>query len=89
MDTESANHKDLNGVKIRKTPAAIIGLGVVSGTVYLFNFNLLNLMPDNLQTTGIQFYVFMNLFLSVLYLVAVLLVLKYRSINGSSIRLVG
>ena len=89
MDTENAHHKDSKGVKIRKTPAAIIGLGVISGTVYLFNFKLLSLVPDNLQTTDIQFYVFMNLFLSVIYLIAVLLVYRCKSISGSSFSLIG
>lgn len=76
MDMGRPNHKHADRWRHRAVLAAITALGVLSAAVYALNFNICNLFPAFSDIAGIQLYVAMFLFLSVLYLGAVVLVLK-------------
>ena len=76
MDMERPNHKHSDRWRHRTVLAAITVLGVLSAAVYGLNFKIYNLFPAFSGLSRIQLYVVMFLFLSVLYLGAVVLVLK-------------
>ena len=74
------------GVGVGRRPVVLIllCLGVISGAVYLFNFKLPSFLPLLSKANGIQIYLVLVLILSILYLGAVLLVLKNLSKVGNS-----
>jgi hypothetical protein len=76
MDMEKPSHNKSNRLGPRSVLAAITVLGVLSAAVYLINFRIHGLIPAFSALSGIQLYVIMFLFLSVLYLAGVVLVLK-------------
>jgi hypothetical protein len=86
---EKRNHNNPDRLSARANFAVLGGLGTISGVVYLFNFKLYRLFPQFLTRTGIHFYVCLFLFLSVLYLLAVFLILKREAKIGNSWRLIG
>ncbi len=86
---ERPSHNQTNGLISRSVFAAIIGLGVLSAAVYALNFKIYDLVPGFSGLSGIQLYVVMFLFLSTLYLGAVVLVLKRIPRAASSRGLVG
>jgi len=88
MDMEKPNHKHSDRWRHRAVLAAITALGVLSAAVYALNFNIGNLFPAFSELAGIQLYVAMFLFLSVVYLGAVVLVLKKIPRNATSWSLV-
>ena len=61
---------------------AIVGLGLVSGALYLYNFRLQVFFEETplVAKSSIHFYVFLFLVLSLLYLIGIYLVFKYRTI---------
>ncbi|MGD8962295.1 MAG: glycosyltransferase 87 family protein [Desulfobacterales bacterium] len=61
---------------------AIVGLGLISGVLYFYNFRLQAFVKEiHLVTrSSIHFYVFLFLVLSLLYLIGIYLVFKYRSL---------
>ena len=63
------------------TQAFIIGFGLISGLIYFFNFNLHPYLAqfEFISETGVQFYIFMFIILSVLYVTGIYLVFKYGS----------
>ena len=74
MERPSHNQQDRLGP--RSVLALITVLGILSAAVYLFNFRIHDLIPAFSALSGIQRYVVIFLFLSVLYLGAVVVVLK-------------
>jgi hypothetical protein len=89
MDMEKANPNRLNGLHSRAILAGVTGLGVISVVIYLFNFKLRPRLPGFLGQTDIHAYIFLFFFLSVLYFIAVFLILKNRSTIGNSKSLLG
>jgi len=73
---ERPSHKQTKNLYPRAVLAAIAGLGILSAAVYLVNFRIHSLVPGFSGLSGIQLYVVMFGFLSVLYLGGVVLVLK-------------
>lgn len=67
--------------------AALIGLGIVSGTIYLLNFRLQDLVPQLTGRAEIEVYFFMFLPLSIMYLAGVFLVMRCRASHGNSVGL--
>lgn len=60
----------------------LIGLGLLSGFIYFFNFRLHRFFTQFavISKTGIHFYVFIFLILSVLYLISIFLLFRHRSL---------
>ena len=63
------------------TLAVIIGFGLISGLIYFFNFKLHPYLAqfEFISETGIQFYIFIFIILSILYVTGIYLVFKYGS----------
>jgi hypothetical protein len=61
--------------------AVIVGLGLISGLIYLFNFKLHPYFAPFgfISNTGIQFYIFLFIILSTLYFSGICLVFRHRS----------
>ncbi len=75
--------------RFKALPLAVVGLGMISGLLYFFNFRL---QPFVLQIqligkTRIHFYVVLFLTLSLLYLIGTYLIFRYRAKWGNSKRL--
>ena len=68
--------------------AAIVGLAIISGAIYLLNFELHKFVPAIANKTSIHVYVILFLFLCIVYFLGVLLVLKAGSKIERSIHLV-
>ncbi len=83
---EKPSHKQIRKLNPRAVLAAIAGLGILSAAVYLVNFRIHGLVPGFSGLSEIEFYVVMFGFLSVLYLVGVVLVLKTIP-NGATSRI--
>jgi hypothetical protein len=77
MDMERHNHNQPDRSVPRSVLAAIAVLAVSSGSVYLANFRIPSLIPATPGLSGVQLYVVMFAFLSILYLAAIVLVLKF------------
>jgi alpha-1,6-mannosyltransferase len=86
---ERRNHKHTNRFKFRAVLAAIVGLGILTTVIYWINFKIYNLVPLFTGRSGIELYVVIFLFLSVLYFTAVFLVVKMLPIEKQSWRLTG
>jgi hypothetical protein len=89
MVMEKANHNPPGGFTSRSIAAAVFGLGIISGAVYLFNFKLPELVPALLPAQLINFYVVMSVFLSVLYLLGTFLVVRFNQKVGTARGLTG
>ena len=86
---ERPSHKQTKSLNPRTVLAAIAGLGIISAAVYLVNFRIHSLVPGFSGLSGIQLYVVMFLFLSILYLGGVVLVLKMIPNEATSRGLIG
>ena len=86
---EKSNHSRSSSDGIRWVYAAIGGLGLTSGLIYLINFNLDKLVPNFFHKTNIHVYVLLFSLLSGLYLAGVFLVLRNKSTIGQSKGLLG
>jgi alpha-1,6-mannosyltransferase len=84
MDMEQPNNKETNTFKHHPLHAGIIGLGLLSGAVYLFNFKLDRLMPEFLYKTDIHLFLSLFLFLAILYFIGVYLIFNYLPQIGHS-----
>jgi alpha-1,6-mannosyltransferase len=73
---ERHRHNHPNTFRSRAVCAAIIGLGVLSAALYWINFKIVDLIPIFAGLADIQVYIILFLFLSLVYLVAVFLVVK-------------
>ena len=68
--------------------AAIVGLAIISGALYLVNFELQKFVPAIANKTSIHVYVILFLFLCIVYFLGVMVVLKAGSKIERSTRLV-
>ena len=85
---EQPNNKETNTFKHHPLHAGIIGLGLLSGAVYLFNFKLHRLLPEFFCKTDIHMFLSLFLFLALLYFIGVCFIFKYLSQVGRSKSLV-
>jgi hypothetical protein len=69
-------------IHLRSVQVVLVGLGLLSGFIYFFNFKLQRFFTqfEAISKTGIHFYVFLFLLLSVLYLISIYLVFKQRAL---------
>ncbi|MBW1754362.1 MAG: hypothetical protein JRJ46_15045, partial [Deltaproteobacteria bacterium] len=81
---EKPNNKGTNGLRHHPVHAGIVGLGLISGAVYLFNFKLHRFMPEFLYKTGIHLFLSLFLFLAILYFIGVYLIFNYLPQIGRS-----
>jgi hypothetical protein len=86
---ERHNHKHANSFNSRPVFAAIMGLGILSAAIYWIHFKIYDLVPVFSGLSGIQLYVVVFLFLSILYLTAVFLVIKMKPEKEKPWRLTG
>ena len=68
MDLEKPHPANSSASPFHPVQMAIVGLGLISGVAYFFNFRLQSVLG---ATSGIDFYVFVFLTLSLLYLIAI------------------
>jgi hypothetical protein len=82
MDLEKPHQVKSSALPFHPVQMAIVGLGLISGVLYFFNFRLQVFFEENhlVVLSGIHFYVFLFLILSLLYLTGIYLVFKYRII---------
>jgi hypothetical protein len=85
MDLEKPHPNNSSAFSFHPVQMAIVGLGLISGVAYFFNFRLQSVLG---ATTGIHFYVVVFLTLSLLYLIAIYLIFKYRGMWRGSKSLV-
>jgi hypothetical protein len=85
---EKPNPKNTARLQSRAVSAAVAGLGAISALVYLANFKINNLSPGFEGLSGIQLYVIIFLFLSLLYLAGAYLTIKSSSAGTASWSLV-
>jgi len=84
MDIKKPNNKATNPFKHHPIHAGIVGLGLISGAVYLFNFKLDRFMPEFLYKTDIHLFLSLFLFLAILYFIGVYLIFNYLPQIGRS-----
>jgi hypothetical protein len=80
-------HHNKNSFNSRAVIAGIFGLGSLSAAIYWINFKIYDLFPVFSGPSGIQLYIVMFLFLSILYLTGVFLVIKLMPKEETSWRL--
>ena len=90
MDLAKPPQTDSSALLLKALPLAVVGLGIVSGLLYGFNFQLhAVLLPIRLTAiTHIHFYIILFLTLSLLYLIGIYLIFKYREKWGNAKSLV-
>ena len=90
MDLEKPRQTKSSAAPFKPLQTAFVGLGIMSGLLYFFNFRLQSffLQSGLIGKTRIHFYVFLFLALSLLYLIGIYLIFKHRAIWGNSKSLV-
>ncbi len=68
--------------------AGIAGLGLLSGAVYLFNFNLCSIMPESFCKNDIHLFLYLFFFLLMLYFMGTYLIFNSLPPSGRSRSLV-
>jgi alpha-1,6-mannosyltransferase len=68
--------------------AGIVGLGLLSGVVYLFNFKLCRIMPESLCKADIHLFLYLFFFLVMIYFMGIYLIFNQLSQAGRSRSLV-
>ena len=84
---KSQQKKNINVIYDRFAIAAIVGVAGLSAPIYWINFRILEISSILSTFSAIQLYIVMFLFLSILYLSAVFLTLKWMP-SGQSSRLI-
>jgi len=79
---EKPNQNSSPFIHLKCAQVVLVGLGLLSGFIYFFNFRLQRFFTQfaAISKTGIHFYVFIFLILSVLYLISIYLLFKHRSL---------
>ena len=82
MDLAKPHQAKSSAASFVTVQMAIVGLGLVSGALYLYNFRLQVFFEEIplVAKSSIHFYVFLFLVLSLLYLMGIYLVFKYSTI---------
>jgi hypothetical protein len=90
MDLEKPHQAKSSAAPSKLLQMAFVGLGILSGLLYFFNFRLQSffLQSELIGRSRIHFYVFLFLALSLLYLIGIYLIFRYRVTWGNSKRLV-
>jgi hypothetical protein len=90
MDLEKPQQTKSSAAPFKSLQMALVGLGIVSGLLYFFNFRLQSffLQSGLIGKTRIHFYVFLFLAISLLYLIGIYLIFRHRAICGNSKSLV-
>jgi hypothetical protein len=86
MDLEKPHQAKSNPPPLFPVQMAIVGLGLISGVLYFYNFRLQSFFEEiHLVTkSSIHFYVFLFLALNLFYLIGIFLVFKYRTMWARS-----
>ena len=79
LDNDKTNRRYYHTVH-----AGILGLGLISGAVYLFNFDLHGFIPKFINKTDIHIFLFLFFFLVICYFIGVYLILNHLSQIGRS-----
>jgi hypothetical protein len=90
MDLEKPHQDKSSAAPSKLLPMTFVGLGILSGLLYFFNFRLQSffLQGGLLGKSRIHFYVFLFLALSLLYVFGMYLIFRHRAAWGNSKRLV-
>ena len=90
MDLAKPHQAELSPAPSKLLQMAFVGLGILSGLLYFFNFRLqsFSLLSGLTGKSGIHFYVFLFLALSLIYLLGVYLIFRHRETRENSRRLV-
>jgi hypothetical protein len=90
MDLGKPHQTKTSAPPIHPVQMAIVGLGLISGVLYFLNFGLQSFFGENQLVTksSIHFYVFIFSVLSLLYLISIYFIFKYRTLWGQSKSLV-
>jgi hypothetical protein len=90
MDLEKPHQAKSSAAPFKLLPITVVGLGVLSGLLYFFNFRLQSffLQSGLIGKTRIHFYVFLFLVISLLYLIGIYLIFRHRATWGNSKSLV-
>ena len=83
---ENPHQNSIPAVHRKFAPAVLVGLGLLSGFIYFFNFSLHRFFNQfaAIGKTGIHFYIFIFLILSAIYLISTYLLFKHRSLRADS-----
>lgn len=84
MDIKIPDHNPQDASHSRSIFTCIVGLGVISAVLYLVNFRMVELVSEFSHKTDIHGYLCVFMFLSIVYLLGVLLIFKNRSVSGNS-----
>jgi alpha-1,6-mannosyltransferase len=88
MDMEKPSNKRTNGLRNRSIHVGIVGLGLISGAVYLFNFKLHGFIPKFFSKTDIHIFLFLFLLLAIIYFIGIYFIFNNLSQIGHSKSLV-
>ncbi len=82
MDSEKPHQAKSSTPSFLAVQMAIVGLGLISGVLYFYNFRLQAFVKEIplVARSSVHFYVFLFLVLSLLYLIGIYLVFKYRTV---------
>jgi alpha-1,6-mannosyltransferase len=84
MNPEKPEYKHPDGIKQYPIHVGMVGMGVISGIVYLLNFKLDKFIPDFLSKTDIHLYLFLFMFLAALYFFGIYIILSHLAQIGRS-----
>jgi alpha-1,6-mannosyltransferase len=84
MDMANLDNDKTNRRYCHTVHAGILGLGLISGAVYLFNFKLHGFIPKFINKTDIHIFLFLFFFLVIFYFIGVYLILNHLSQIGRS-----
>jgi hypothetical protein len=88
MDMEEASNKRTKNLRNHSIHVGIVGLGLVSGAVYLFNFKLNGFIPGLFSKTDIHIFLFLFLLLAIIYFIGIYFILDHLPQIGRSKSLV-
>jgi len=88
MDMEKPGNKWTMGLRNHSIHIGIVGLGLISGAVYLINFKLHGFIPQFFTKTDIHIFLFLFLFLAIIYFIGIYLIFNKLPQLGHSRSLV-
>jgi len=81
---EEPSNKRTKGFRNHSIHVGIVGLGLISGGVYLFNFKLHGFIPQVFSKTDIHIFLYLFFFLLMLYFMGIYLIFNQLSQSGQS-----
>jgi alpha-1,6-mannosyltransferase len=88
MDMANVNSDRTNKRNDHRAHAGIVGLGLLSGAVYLFNIKICRIMPEYFCKSDIHMFLYLFFFLLVLYFMGFYLIFNQLPRSGRSRSLV-